>query len=107
MGAGTVGAATARALVRAGCEDVTAGALRRAAELAGSRAPSSLELATRAALGLCQGRTCGRAVEDLHTRANGPGLPDPGRTAHRPIVIPVRLGELDASTGTSNREDLS
>ncbi|MFJ7996554.1 NAD(P)/FAD-dependent oxidoreductase [Streptomyces sp. NPDC096310] len=88
------------------CEDVTAGTLRRAAELTGSRGLRSLKLTTRAGLGLCQGRTCGRAVEDLLTGADGPGLLDPGRTAHRPIAIPVRLGELAASTRTSNREDL-
>lgn len=88
------------------CEDVTAGALRRAAELTGSRGLRSLKLTTRAGLGLCQGRTCGRTVEDLLTGANEPGLLDPGRTAHRPIAIPVRLGELSASTRTSNREDV-
>ncbi|MFE2943265.1 NAD(P)/FAD-dependent oxidoreductase [Streptomyces sp. NPDC059255] len=88
------------------CEDVTAGALRRTAELTGSRGLRSLKLTTRAGLGLCQGRTCGRAVEDLLTGAHGPGLLDPGRTAHRPIATPVRLGELAASPRTSNREDV-
>lgn len=88
------------------CEDVTAGALRQAAELTGSRGLRSLKLTTRAGLGLCQGRTCGRTVEDMLNRSNGPGLLDPGRTAHRPIAIPVRLGELAASTRTSNREDV-
>ncbi|MGW0982949.1 FAD/NAD(P)-dependent oxidoreductase [Streptomyces xiamenensis] len=88
------------------CEDVTAGALRRTAELTGSRGLRSLKLTTRAGLGLCQGRTCGRTVEDLLTGANGVELLDPGRTAHRPIAIPVRLGELSDSTRTRNREDL-
>ncbi|MER5428391.1 NAD(P)/FAD-dependent oxidoreductase [Streptomyces sp. NPDC002588] len=88
------------------CEDVTAGALRRAADLTGSRGLRSLKLTTRAGLGLCQGRTCGRTVEDILAGANGPGLLDPGRTAHRPIAIPVRLGELSVSTRASNREDV-
>ncbi|MFB7599359.1 NAD(P)/FAD-dependent oxidoreductase [Streptomyces sp. NPDC056160] len=88
------------------CEDVTAGALRRTAELTGSRGLRSLKLTTRAGLGLCQGRTCGRAVEDLLTGANEPGLLDAGRTAQRPIAIPVRLGELSVSTRTSDREDV-
>ncbi|SFF31621.1 NAD(P)/FAD-dependent oxidoreductase [Streptomyces mirabilis] len=88
------------------CEDVTAGALRQAAELTGSRGLRSLKLTTRAGLGLCQGRTCGRTVEDMLTGSNEPGLLDLGRTAHRPVAIPVRLGELAASTSTSNREDV-
>jgi len=79
------------------CEDVTAGALRHAAAVTGSRGLRSLKLTTRAGLGLCQGRTCGRTVEDLL-----PDVLDPGRTAHRPIAVPVRLGEL----ATSNREDV-
>ncbi|QQQ80250.1 FAD-dependent oxidoreductase [Saccharothrix sp. 6-C] len=83
------------------CEDVTAGALRRAAELTGSKGLRPLKLTTRAGLGLCQGRTCGPAVEDLLT-----GVLDPGRTAHRPIAVPVRLGELADHDRTGNREDV-
>ncbi|MCC8243116.1 NAD(P)/FAD-dependent oxidoreductase [Saccharothrix luteola] len=83
------------------CEDVTAGALRRAAETTGSRGLRSLKLTTRAGLGLCQGRTCGPAVEDLLT-----GVLDPGRTAHRPVAVPLRLGELADHGRTSNREDV-
>ncbi|MFI5937472.1 FAD-dependent oxidoreductase [Actinoplanes sp. NPDC051494] len=79
------------------CEDVTAGALRHAVAVTGSRGLRSLKLTTRAGLGLCQGRTCGRTVEDLV-----PGLLDPGRTDRRPIALPLRLGEL----ATSNREDV-
>ncbi|WP_305787143.1 NAD(P)/FAD-dependent oxidoreductase [Symbioplanes lichenis] len=82
------------------CEDVTAGELRATAAMTGTRGLRSLKLTTRAGLGICQGRTCGRAVEEL---AAGPaGLLDAGRTAHRPIATPVRLGEL-----ASLREDPS
>lgn len=83
------------------CEDVTAGALRRAAESTRSRGLRSLKLTTRAGLGLCQGRTCGAAVEDLLT-----GVLDPGRTANRPVAVPLRLGELADHSRTSNREDV-
>ncbi|GLY02773.1 FAD-dependent oxidoreductase [Actinoplanes sp. NBRC 101535] len=81
------------------CEDVTAGELRDTARMTGSRGLRSLKLTTRAGLGICQGRTCGRAVEDILAAAVGPdGLLDAGRTAHRPLAVPLRLGEL-ATTG--------
>lgn len=73
------------------CEDVTAGHLRSVAALTGSRGLRSLKLTTRAGLGICQGRTCGRSVEELLGPA---GLVDAGRTAHRPLALPLRLGEL-------------
>ncbi|MFC6091678.1 NAD(P)/FAD-dependent oxidoreductase [Saccharothrix lopnurensis] len=83
------------------CEDVTAGTLRRAAGATRSRGLRSLKLTTRAGLGLCQGRTCGPAVEDLLA-----GVLDPGRTANRPIAVPLRLGELADHNRTGNREDV-
>jgi NADPH-dependent 2,4-dienoyl-CoA reductase/sulfur reductase-like enzyme len=89
------------------CEDVTAGDLRKVAALTGSCGLRSLKLTTRAGLGLCQGRTCGRAVEEILTRAVGPGgLLDAGRLDLRPLAVPVRLGELAAVTGTSTGEDV-
>ncbi|MFI5894913.1 NAD(P)/FAD-dependent oxidoreductase [Actinoplanes sp. NPDC051513] len=75
------------------CEDVTAGDLRAAAEATGSRGLRSLKLSTRAGLGACQGRVCGRTVEALLNRHTG-GLLDPGRTANRPVAAFVRIGEL-------------
>ncbi|MFJ8788632.1 FAD-dependent oxidoreductase [Streptomyces sp. NPDC102462] len=72
------------------CEEVTAGQLRAALTATGTCGLRSLKLSSRAGLGICQGRTCGRNVEDLL-----PDTPlDPGRMAKRPIVVPVRLGEI-------------
>ncbi|WP_345718807.1 NAD(P)/FAD-dependent oxidoreductase [Kineosporia mesophila] len=82
------------------CEDVTVGELRDIAAKTRSRGLRSLKLTTRAGLGVCQGRTCGRNVEDLL----GPNLLQAGRTSRRPIATPVRLGEL-AATLTPERED--
>jgi NADPH-dependent 2,4-dienoyl-CoA reductase/sulfur reductase-like enzyme len=79
------------------CEEVTAAELRGAAEATGARGLRSLKLSSRAALGVCQGRVCGRSVEDILARTQG-GLLDPGRTAGRPIAALVRLGELAADT---------
>ncbi|MCI2239577.1 NAD(P)/FAD-dependent oxidoreductase [Paenibacillus sp. TRM 82003] len=77
------------------CEEVSAGELRRSAELTCSRGLRSLKLTTRAGLGICQGRTCGRSVEDLLERSLGPaGLLDRGRVSRRPLAAPVRMGEI-------------
>jgi D-hydroxyproline dehydrogenase subunit alpha len=86
------------------CEEVTAAELRGAAQSTGSRGLRSLKLSTRAALGACQGRVCGRSVEELLTRATG-GLLDPGRTATRPIAAFVRLGELAAMAGIEAEDE--
>ncbi|WP_309052237.1 NAD(P)/FAD-dependent oxidoreductase [Streptomyces sp.] len=72
------------------CEEVTAGRVRAAQAATGTRGLRSLKLSSRAGLGICQGRVCGRNLEELL-----PEVPlDAGRTANRPIVVPVRLGEI-------------
>ncbi|MFD5215443.1 FAD-dependent oxidoreductase [Microbacterium sp. NPDC058345] len=58
-----------------------------------------MRLATRAALGACQGRTCGRSVEDI--------LGTPFGVDRRPVLSSVRIGELaahctPAALGTEN-----
>lgn len=72
------------------CEEVTYGSICRSVESApGLR---SLKLTTRASLGICQGRICGRTVEQIL------GGPQPGthgaRVDRRPIATPQRLGDL-------------
>ncbi|MGY6653307.1 FAD/NAD(P)-dependent oxidoreductase [Amycolatopsis sp. TRM77291] len=71
------------------CEETTYGELTRAAEDAVRPGPHALKLGTRAGLGPCQGRVCGPTVSELC-----------GGTErhHRPIVQPIRLGELAART---------
>jgi D-hydroxyproline dehydrogenase subunit alpha len=75
------------------CEEVTVGELRETAAATGSRGLRSLKLSTRAGLGPCQGRVCGRTVEELLHEPNR-GLLDRGRTSNRPLAALVRLGEL-------------
>lgn len=72
------------------CEDVPYSALDAGAE--SSRSLRASKLTTRAGLGICQGRTCGRTVEELLDR--GPGLLGTTTTDRRPIAAPVRLGEF-------------
>ncbi|MFI6346984.1 FAD-dependent oxidoreductase [Streptomyces sp. NPDC050560] len=58
-------------------------------------------LNTRAGLGPCQARVCGPTVAELRARSGPdtpprPGGPVPAGAHHRPVAVPVRLGELAA-----------
>jgi NADPH-dependent 2,4-dienoyl-CoA reductase/sulfur reductase-like enzyme len=71
------------------CEEVGYGELRHAVEQRDACGVRSLKLVSRAGLGLCQGRICGRNVAELC------GIPDSSRAfSRRPIAEPIRLGEL-------------
>jgi len=77
------------------CEDVTYQQLRTVARVTDSSGLRSLKLTSRAGLGICQGRTCGRTIESLlGAWSNEGGLIDGVTTDRRPIAVPVRLGEL-------------
>jgi NADPH-dependent 2,4-dienoyl-CoA reductase/sulfur reductase-like enzyme len=79
------------------CEEVSYGSLCQTARATESQSLRSLKLSTRAGLGICQGRVCGRTVEDLLAReAQLPSLTDGATTDRRPIAVPIRLGELAA-----------
>lgn len=79
------------------CEEVTYGQLCETAESTGSRSLRALKLSTRAGLGICQGRICGRSVEELLACRAGGGLVDGVSTDRRPISGTIRLGELAAA----------
>ena len=77
------------------CEEVTLGAIRTTAQLTESQSLRSLKLSTRASLGICQGRMCGRTVETLLCSFAPEGaLRDDASSDNRPIASPLRLGEL-------------
>ncbi|WP_424464816.1 FAD-dependent oxidoreductase [Pseudoclavibacter helvolus] len=81
------------------CEEVTAGQLRAKAAATASRSLRSQKLSTRAGLGICQARICGRSAEELLAAAVDPaGGPqralDEGIVDRRPIHTPIRLAEL-------------
>lgn len=76
------------------CEEVDFGRLCSAATATGTEGLRSLKLSTRAGLGICQGRVCGRTVEELLHREIPGGLIDGSTTDRRPIVSPIGLGEL-------------
>jgi NADPH-dependent 2,4-dienoyl-CoA reductase/sulfur reductase-like enzyme len=81
------------------CEEVTVARLRSVAQATQSRGLRSLKLTSRAGLGLCQGRVCGRAVEALWGSFVSEGaLRDGVITDRRPVALPIRLGELRADS---------
>ncbi|MFG2197007.1 FAD-dependent oxidoreductase [Streptomyces sp. NPDC048639] len=67
------------------CEEVTYADLRAAVEDRGADGMRALKLTSRAGLGACQGRVCGRTAAELA------GVPESHR---RPLAQPVRLGDL-------------
>lgn len=78
------------------CEEVTAGALRAACRDLGATDARAAKLMTRAGMGLCQGRTCGRAVAELLATETGVP-PDPAevrRAGARTPALPVPLAAL-------------
>ncbi|MEO6144829.1 MAG: NAD(P)/FAD-dependent oxidoreductase [Dermatophilaceae bacterium] len=96
IGPGWQGILTADTMV-CRCEEVTFGTLCATMESTRSRSLRTLKLSTRAGLGICQGRVCGRSVEELLAKSAGDGgLRDEVSTDRRPIAVPIRLGELAA-----------
>jgi len=83
------------------CEEVEYADLRRGIDDApGLR---SLKLTTRACLGICQGRICGRTVEELLAAAGG--TEDGAKADRRPIVAPQRLGDLARLDSDGSRSE--
>ncbi len=75
------------------CEEVTAGDVRRAAQL-GCEGPNQLKAFTRCGMGPCQGRLCGLTVTELIAETRD--VP-PSRVGHfrlRAPVKPISLSEL-------------
>ncbi|MEU5875744.1 FAD-dependent oxidoreductase [Glycomyces sp. NPDC047369] len=83
------------------CEEVLYGRLRGAAAATDQASLRSVKLTSRAGLGICQARMCGRTVEEL-TGA------DPARaedtTDRRPLAAPIRLGDLAAPATTCGKD---
>ncbi len=83
------------------CAEVDFGHLCAAADGTESSSLRSLKLTTGAGLGICQGRVCGRTVEELLARrVPGGRLTDGTIIDRRPIAIPIRISEL-AKTNTT------
>ena len=75
------------------CEEVTAGDIRRYAEL-GCLGPNQTKAFGRSGMGPCQGRYCGLSVTTLLADANGQTPDATGYYRIRPPIKPVTLAEL-------------
>jgi len=81
------------------CEEVDCGSLRTVARSTQSESFRALKLSSRAGLGICQGRMCGRTVEHLLcTFSENVPLKDDAHSDRRPIALPLRLSELAEPT---------
>jgi NADPH-dependent 2,4-dienoyl-CoA reductase/sulfur reductase-like enzyme len=76
------------------CEETTYGRLRTVADVTASRGLRSIKLTTRAGLGPCQGRICGRTVEEVVTGSGARPLLDDASIDRRPLAAILRFSEL-------------
>jgi len=79
------------------CEEVPYGLIRDVSAATEQHSLRSVKLTTRAGLGLCQARMCGRTLEAL-TGADASRAAD--TSDHRPLAAPIRLGDLAALATT-------
>lgn len=77
------------------CEEVTAGAIRKAAR-ASPPDPNAVKAATRCGMGPCQGRQCGYSVQGLLAEVHGVPVREVAFYNIRPPLKPVTLGEIAA-----------
>jgi NAD(P)H-nitrite reductase large subunit len=75
------------------CEEVSLAEIKRAiAE--GARDVIGVKRRSRAGMGLCQGRTCERLVQQILRSELGAPFEDVGSSSARPPVRPLTFGEL-------------
>ena len=75
------------------CEEVTAAEIKKAiAE--GARDVTGVKRRVRAGMGLCQGRTCEKLVQQILCSELGLAPDSVGHTSARPPVRPLTFGEL-------------
>lgn len=79
------------------CEEVDAGALRRAVSL-GCLGPNQAKAFSRCGMGPCQGRQCGLTVTEVMADALGVPPQQVGYYRIRPPIKPISIGELSRST---------
>jgi len=78
------------------CEEVDYARLRSVLAVTRTNGLRPAKLSTRAGLGPCQGRICGRTVEELMATRNSLPSTDQVIIDRRPIAMPVRFSELAA-----------
>lgn len=75
------------------CEEVTLGEIKEAIRQ-GARDVTGVKRRVRAGMGLCQGRTCEKLVQQILCQELGITLKEAGSSTTRPPVRPISFGEL-------------
>jgi len=75
------------------CEEVTVGEIKQAIK-EGARDITGIKRRVRAGMGLCQGRTCEKLVQQILCSELGISPAETGRSSARPPVRPISFGEL-------------
>jgi len=86
----------AAGLIVCRCEEVTSAEIE-AAIADGALTANEVKRMTRAGMGLCQGRTCGRLVRQIIARRTGVPVGEVAVPTVRPPVRPIPLGRLAAA----------
>lgn len=85
------------------CEEVTLRDIHQSIDSLGAENGRTAKLFTRAGMGLCQGRVCGRNVSEIVATHTKEKVQDSERIAGsgRPLAAPISLGELGDGLGKS------
>lgn len=75
------------------CEEVTVGEIKKAIQ-EGARDVVGVKRRTRAGMGLCQGRTCEKLVQQIIAQELGVSPKEADTSSARPPVRPISFGEL-------------
>jgi NADPH-dependent 2,4-dienoyl-CoA reductase/sulfur reductase-like enzyme len=91
-------------LVVCRCEEITAGAMRGAAQAMGAREMNRLKALTRVGMGRCQGRICGIAAAEVLAHCTGQSAQDVGRLRGQAPIKPIPFTVTDHGTPPMRRE---
>lgn len=75
------------------CEEVTVGQIKQAIK-EGARDVVGVKRRTRAGMGLCQGRTCEKLVQQILCQELGLKPNQVGSSSARPPVAPIAFGKI-------------
>jgi len=75
------------------CEEITLGEIKQAIK-DGARDVTGVKRRTRAGMGLCQGRTCEKLIQQILKEEIGNEVEEIGISTSRPPVRPVTFGIL-------------
>lgn len=79
------------------CEEVTVGEIKQAIK-DGARDVVGVKRRVRAGMGLCQGKTCEKMVQQIIAQELKIAVSETGKSSIRPLVRPVTFGELAGKT---------